>query len=78
MSEVAEHTVVVYKRDAYRFQELRIHYDDYIYIQCLQSDLISIGIIGFFVKTIEEDPQEPMRIINNPMVMTGYPLSTVH
>jgi hypothetical protein len=78
MSTVAEHTVVVYNRDAYRFSELRSHYEEYVYIQCLQTDLISLGIIGFFVKTIEEDFGDPIQIYNNPNVMTGSPLGMIH
>jgi hypothetical protein len=78
MSAVAEHTVTVYARDAYRFSEYRAQYEDYLYIQCLQADLIALGILGFFIKTAEEEPSEPMMIYNNPKVLSGYPLTMVH
>jgi hypothetical protein len=77
MSAVAEHTVVVYSKDAYRFSEIRAQYEEYVYIQCLQADLIALGILGFFVKTAEEEPGDPIQIFNNPNVLSGSPLSMV-
>lgn len=78
MSAVAEHTVVVYKRDAHRFSEYRAQYEEYVYVQCLQADLIALGIIGFFVKTAEEESGDPIQIFNNPNVLTGAPLGMLH
>ena len=77
MSAVAEHTVTVYRKDAYRFAEYRAQYEDYAYLACLQKDLRDLGIVGFFVRTTEEEPAEKMQIVNNPKVMSGYPLQMV-